>query len=108
MTPESEVTTGPSTAKLRSTVASGGAQKPGKRFSTFPFSRLWPGYGRWLCVICGDCPASFSIYVVYIGPLGTANGRFWAREGGYELSTKWATQACKGLVTHPGSQQIKR
>ena len=52
---------------------------------------IGPGYGRWLCIICGHFPASFSRYVAQMGHPGTANGRDRARmKVGYDLSTKWA------------------
>ena len=56
----------------------------------YNFPGLGPGYGRWLCVICGHFPASFSRYVAQMGPPGTANGRDRARKVGYDLSTKSA------------------
>ena len=55
-------------------------------FHTFP--GLGPGYGRWLCVICGHCPASFSRYVTQLGPPGTAKRRNRPSKVGYDLSTK--------------------
>ena len=56
----------------------------------YNFPGLGPRYVRWLCVICGHSPASFSRYVAQMGPPGTANGRDLARKVGYDLSTKWA------------------
>jgi len=46
--------------------------------------------GRWLCVMCGHLPASFSRCIAHVGPPDTANGRIQARKVGCDLSTKWA------------------